>query len=509
MFSRLYLNLASETPITVRENDKPTLAPPGKPGRVNEDVVKAIWLEQPWGANPVRDVNGKRVEILSPGWLNGGAGPDFRNAVYKIDGGPLLKGDVEIHVRSSDWARHGHHKDPAYDNVGLHVVLYSDVKGVEKLTRSGVPALEIELAPVCSAAIDRIRTQAPLDPSHINFALITGKCAGALKGLGADRAMTLLDAAGEGRCDLKSRRYTEAMKRGDGARELYTGIMESLGYSAFKPQFTRLARAATVERLKNMLGGVGWRSRRIMLQGVLFGVAGLLPDASIQKTEPGDETAEYMGKLGEAWSHASAKFDFKPEIPPGEWRLAGTRPANYPAGRIAGMACFLAAHIDDDLETLFARALDGMGDGGGPGAVKRGIEKIEKLFETPPAEYMSTHYTIGGKKLSRPRSLIGTDRVTVMVVNVIIPYMLARARRISSASEEEAVRRIYHETPPGQSNSIVGFMADRLSSEFSKKELTGKTPRQQGLIQIYADYCTANGKGCEDCGFLKYIGKLR
>jgi hypothetical protein len=509
MFSRLYLDLAAETPITVRENDKPILAPPGKPGRVNEDMVKAIWLEQPWGANPVRDVNGRRVEILSPGWLNGGAGPDFRNAVYKVDGGPIVKGDVEIHVRSSDWARHGHQKDPAYDGVGLHVVLYCDVKGVDKFTRSGGVALEIELAPVCSAAIDRIRTQTPLDPSHVNFALITGKCAAALKGLGADKAMTLIEAAGEGRCDLKSRRYTEAMQRGEGARELYTGIMESLGYSAFKAQFARLAHAATVERLKEMLDGVSWRSRRIMLQGVLFGVAGLLPDASVHKTEPGDETAEYAAKLGEAWSHASVKFDFKPEISPGEWKLAGTRPANYPAGRIAGIACFLSAHIDDDMETLFARALDGMGDGGGTGEVKRGLGKIENLFDTPPAEYMATHYTIGGKKLAHARKLIGSDRVTVMVVNVIIPYMLARARRMLSAVEEEAIRRIYHAIPAGQSNSVVSFMADRLSSEFSKKELTRKTPCQQGLIQIYADYCLANGKGCEDCGFLKYIGKLR
>jgi hypothetical protein len=508
MFSRLYLDLASETPITVRENDKPILAPPGKPGRVNEDVVKAIWLEQPWGANPVRDINGKRVEILSPGWLNGGAGPDFRNAVYKVDGGPIVRGDVEIHVRSSDWARHGHHKDPAYDSVGLHVVLYCDVKGVDKFTRSGGVALEIELAPVCSAAIDRIRTQTPLDPAHVNFALITGKCGAALKALGTDKAMTLLDAAGEGRCDLKSRRYTEAMQRGEGARELYTGVMESLGYSAFKAQFARLARAATIERLKDMLDGVSWRSRRIMLQGALFGLAGLLPDTSIRKSEPEDETAEYMAKLGEAWSRAAMNYDFKPEILPGEWRLAGTRPANYPAGRIAGMACFLAAHIDDDMETLFARALDGMADGDS-GAVKRGLAKIENLFETPTAEYMATHYTIGGKKLARPRKLIGPDRVTLMAVNVIIPYMLARARRVASAADEEAIRRIYHAIPPKSSNSVVNFMADRLSAEFPKKELIGTTPRQQGLIQIYADYCLANGKGCEDCGFLKYIGKLR
>lgn len=509
MFSRLYLDLAAKTPITVRENDKPIMAPPGKPGRVNEDVVKAIWLEQPWGANPVRDVNGRRVEILSPGWLNNGAGPDFRNAVYKVDGGPLVKGDVEIHVRSSDWTRHGHHTDPAYDGVGLHVALYCDVKGVEKRTRSGGRAIEIELAPVCSTAIERIRTQTPLDPSHVNFALITGECGDALKKLGPEKAMTLIEAAGEGRCDLKSRRYTEAMKRGDGARELYTGIMESLGYSAFKAQFARVARAATVERLKAMLDGVSWRSRRIMLQGVLFGVAGLLPDASIRKAEPGDETAEYLARLGEAWSHTAVKFDFKPEIPPGEWKLAGTRPANYPAGRIAGMACFLAAHLDDDMETLFTRALDGMADGGGAGAVKRGLEKVESLFETPPGEYMATHYTFGGKKLARPRNLIGADRVTAMVVNVIIPYMLARARRMSSASEEERIRKIYHALPSGQSNSVVSFMADRLSAVFSKKNLARKTPRQQGLIQIYADYCLANGKGCEDCGFLKYVERLK
>ena len=70
-------------------------------------------------------LNGASLRVLSPGRWNRMAGPDFRNAKLELNG-TALRGDVEIHGKTSDWISHGHGGDPAYDGVILHVVRHDD-----------------------------------------------------------------------------------------------------------------------------------------------------------------------------------------------------------------------------------------------------------------------------------------------------------------------------------------------------------------------------------------------
>jgi len=136
MRSNIYLDLCETTPPIVREGKaKPDDT---APRRVREEAVVSIWMEQPWGAYPVRDVRGKMVEIISPGWIKGGAGPDFRDALFRYDNGDVEKGDVEIHVRSSDWLRHKHFRDPAYNDTRLHVVGAREARPHEGSIASGI-----------------------------------------------------------------------------------------------------------------------------------------------------------------------------------------------------------------------------------------------------------------------------------------------------------------------------------------------------------------------------------
>ncbi|MBI4667450.1 MAG: DUF2851 family protein [Nitrospinae bacterium] len=509
MFSRLYLDMTSSISLFVREKenrgDKPV--PQRHSPRVREDMVKALWMEQPWGASPIRDIAGNLIEIISPGWLNGSFGPDFKDALFRLNGGPVEKGDVEIHVRSSDWMAHKHHLDPGYDKTRLHVSLYSDLGQKTRPSKhSGAALIEIELAPVCASFIDRIRAEVTSPSLAVDPAKVTGRCGGQFERLGPEKGIEVLEAAGEGRCELKSGRYATAMAHESGPEELYRGILEALGYSAFKTNFARLAGWLSLDRLKSVLDGVEWRNRSMALQGAFFGVAGLLPEPSLRREKNWDaETVEYIGKLSEAWSRASSTLPVSPGFSVQDWRLAGTRPANYPMGRLAGVADFLSIHLDSDLEALLARLTDSAGENGAQGK----FEKAMGLFQSKEGGYFTTRYTFGGRRLAQPRKLIGPERVAAILINVVAPYFLAKARRNSNRQLEERVRELYHSIPPGQPNSIARFMAQRLApAPVQARALVKTAPRQQGLIQIHTDFCSANEKGCEDCRFAKYLAKL-
>ena len=90
--------------------------------RTDEKLLHYVWRHKLYPLQPLHTTTGQTVEVIDPGLPNThDAGPDFFNAKLKIDG-TLWVGNVEIHVRASDWHRHGHDRDKAYDSVILHVV---------------------------------------------------------------------------------------------------------------------------------------------------------------------------------------------------------------------------------------------------------------------------------------------------------------------------------------------------------------------------------------------------
>ncbi|MGM9685397.1 MAG: DUF2851 family protein, partial [Bacteroidaceae bacterium] len=92
-----------------------------------EELIHYVWKHKIFPLKALATTDGHPIEVIDPGLHNHGAGPDFFNAKVRIDG-QLWVGNVEIHVRASDWFRHNHQSDPAYDNVILHVVGIDDAK---------------------------------------------------------------------------------------------------------------------------------------------------------------------------------------------------------------------------------------------------------------------------------------------------------------------------------------------------------------------------------------------
>ena len=92
-----------------------------------EHLLHYVWKHKLFPLKVLQTTNGLPVEVIDPGLQNPNAGPDFFNAKLKIDGA-LWVGNIEIHTHSSDWFRHGHHSDKAYDSVILHVVSEADTE---------------------------------------------------------------------------------------------------------------------------------------------------------------------------------------------------------------------------------------------------------------------------------------------------------------------------------------------------------------------------------------------
>lgn len=492
-------------PPIVREAGAGQSRPPVR--RVREDAVKSIWMEQPWGSGHIRDVKGRKLEIISPGWLHGSSGPDFKNAVFRIDGGAAEKGDVEIHVRSSDWNFHKHNTDPRYNNTRLHVVLYCDSRAAARFTSDGAPLVEIELAPICAGALDRIRSHQPLAPGMADMKSVTGRCAASLQRIGEEKTAMLLEAAGEGRCELKSRRYMEAMRRGEGREELYSGIFEAMGYSAFKSQFRGLAVAAPLSKTRAVLENVTARKRPAVMTAILMGAAGLLVNPVTMAGGLDFESSEFINNLWEIWTDFGQRHEIKAAFTREDWRFAGTRPANFPQGRIAALAHFLASHAEGDMESLFVRAVDNFPAGGAKREIAAWMDGFSRLFPSPQESYFARRYTFGGKVIAGgPRRLVGPERAGIIFINVAAPYLLARARMKDSRADEEKIRLAFHASAAAEKNSVISFMSDRLLG--NRPGMGRGTAAMQGLIQIYSDFCVANERGCGDCRFAAYAEKM-
>ena len=109
-----------------------------------EHLLHYVWKHKLFPLQILQTTEGLRVEVIDSGLQNSDAGPDFFNAKLKIDG-TLWVGNIEIHTHSSDWYRHGHNNDKAYDSVILHVVEEADTE-VTCSDGETIPQLALDLS---------------------------------------------------------------------------------------------------------------------------------------------------------------------------------------------------------------------------------------------------------------------------------------------------------------------------------------------------------------------------
>lgn len=448
-------------------------------GPVPEHVLQCIWYDQLFSGDALRSVEGHDLKVYSPGWWNRQEGPDFRGAQIAFNG-KLYTGDVEVHLRAPDWRAHGHHLDSRYDEVILHVVL--DEGGTTPVTTSQgrvVPLLA--LRPYLN---DDFRRMAALMQEETPPCGTGG--AGACRELTARRGVKplarLLNLAGEWRMLQKARALRERMDHAGADQAVYEAFLYACGFSHFKHHFHAIARNMPYERARQLA-----RQDSMLLETALLQIAGLMPE----QLPEGTGAVPHFARL------RALRRDHLPGLKrlPLMWRRAGVRPNNYPERRLAGAARFLAVTsgegLSASLEAIWREDFS---------ALQR-RRAFESLFPAALG-FWSKHCTWAGKTLARPSAPLGAGRIRSIIGNVFIPAGLALARRNRDRSREERILSFFSTLPPEPGNHVVSAMLPRMLAADLALKLTFQ--RQQGLLQVYQDWCEQNAS-CRECGLLRYL----
>jgi hypothetical protein len=425
---------------------------------VSERLVQCIWYDQ--RILTLRTVDGQPVTVVFPGWWNLEAGPDFRHATVKIGDQPEVTGDVEVHLRADDWAHHGHGHDRLYDDVILHVVLWETGSEFAPRTRHGEPIPQVVIQHQLAASLEQLHDEIDLDAYPHNAHGHGGGCAATIKSLTGEALAALMESAGDERFAAKARKFSRWIHRIGAEQAFYEGWMEALGYKANKSAFRSLAQRLPVGDTR-------------VNAAIVFGVAGFLP------TKLSDA---YGKRLWSQWW--KVRPDLEDRILPKEaWRLHGIRPANHPHRRLGATVALLKKHGN-----LLEKVIGAIESDGDPG----------KLFLQVRDDYWSTHFTLGGKTQRQPVELIGESRANEIVANVILPFVAA----LDDDRLRAKAKARYDTLRAAPSNSILRLAGQQLFETPAIARRLLKTARQQqGLMQIFQDFCLNDKSACRQCQF--------
>lgn len=430
-------------------------------GRVPEAFVAWLW-EQHCGKRILWTTAGERLQVIYPGRRGGSWGPDFRGALLCI-GATVVRGDVEIHVRARDWRLHGHDADPAYGATVLHVVFHAE---------SGRPARRIDGAVLPTVAL------APFAGPDVSGLLAQWRAAGATPPnpqpcLSVEEAALLLDRAGMDRFDAKVARFEADLTCVDPRQALWAGTLETLGYARNAGPFRQLA-----DRVP-LLEAQASAHDSIQLVALLLGESGLLPCQRGRLALDG-----YTDAVQLAWRATGRRG---PGHPLG-WTWVGSRPGNGPVRRVAAAAALLADPAAQPLDAGVLAVLAEL-----PGS--RVAAALRTLLLRSGQQYWPEHGDLG-RPLRRASALLGPDRAADAVVNALLPWAAAVARRDGNRVLEKATRAAYRAHPPLSHNQITRHMARQIIGVAGRSVVTTAC-RQQGLIHIYRGWCDA--RDCAAC----------
>ncbi|MDY6918275.1 MAG: DUF2851 family protein [Chloroflexota bacterium] len=257
---------------------------------ITESMVCRVWQGRALRGRWLVMADGRWVRVVHPGRPNPVAGPDFHHAIVATAGGEA-RGDVEVHVRSSSWRHHGHHRDPQYNGVILHVVMWDDAPGrTVRADGASVPVVALHPYVEVTGAAAMVAARE--------------RCWNAARWLGVEGMGRVLDRAGDERFRAKAGRFGDRLKACGADQAVYEGLMRALGYGGNGRAFEALARRVPLQVLEECAVAGGSSAVERELGRALDAGAGGLP-----------------------------------------WRRCGIRPANMPSRRIAAAAPLLARYV--------------------------------------------------------------------------------------------------------------------------------------------------------------------
>lgn len=438
-----------------------------------ERLLQAVWFHQRILREKLLTTDGRAVQILHPGFWNHEAGPDFRRAVVRFDGEAPSVGDVELDLRSADWRGHGHHANPAFKNVVLHVVWDGeDCTGqrtlvLKPLLDSPLPELAIWLGSETARSF-------PLE--------LLGRCCAPLREFEPARLRGLLHQAALIRFQAKAAQLQARAREAGWEQALWEGLFRALGYKQNLWPMQRLG------ELRARLCPAREPLDVFTLQARLLGMAGILPRELTRHRSGNDR---YLRRLWDCWWRERESFA-DCTLPRSLWKFSGIRPANHPQRRLALAAHWLVdAKLPSRLENWCARSIE----------PPRQAAALLDCFQVEPDTFWFHHWTLNSARLERPQLLLGSTRVTDLAVNVVLPWLWIRAVEGQNETLRTELERRYFSWPSSEDNAVLRLARQRLLGPSSSARVLRGSAEQQGLLQIVRDFCEHTNALCAECQF--------
>lgn len=408
---------------------------------LKEELLHHIWQHRLFDHNGLKTVGGQPIEVLKVGTLNSNAGPDFQNARIKV-GATEWAGNVEIHIKSSDWLRHGHQDDAAYSNIILHVVFEDDLK--EPLGQ--FPTLELKhlVSDQVLRRYENLDTSSDELPCGKRFLEVPDLVRSAW-----------LDSLLIGRLQRKSEWMSHLVEacEGDLEQAFTVVVFQAFGMKVNAEPFEQLAKHIPWKVFSKHQDNLS------QLEALLFGTAGFL-------AEPKDDHQKDLKKEFDFLSH---KYQLKP-LEASVWKFLRLRPANFPTVRLAQLAALFQS--TGAFFNWFSN--------------QKEIDPKQLMLE--PSSYWKNHYNFGTE--SKPKSKrIGKTMARNIIINAVAPFLFVTAHRQAKPELQDHALNLLQQLESESNVKVNAFVNEGLKVR--------NAAESQALIELKTHFC--DHKKCLTC----------
>ncbi len=394
-----------------------------------ELLLHYIWQMKAFLAFPQETTDGRCVEVIDVGVHNTDAGPDFFNVKLRIDG-QVWVGNIEIHILASDWYRHKHETDAAYDNIILHVVKKAD-REVRNSRGELIPQCELRY-PTDEKQLERLL----IDRLSVCNTKITEQ-----PSLVAETwKQTLLNR----RLQKKKEAIDMLLRQShnDWEEALYITLAHNFGFHTNGLPFEMVARQTPLAYLRKH------RDNLFQLEALIIGQSSLL----------GRSEGAYWQRLRTEYAFLQKKFSLQP-VDGTLWKMGRMRPQNSPLVRLAQFAALM-----QQSEGLFAKVIQ-----------TSDVRALRELF----AVRVSDEFAAENASYS-----MGKASIDILLINTVVPYKFAYGKAHNNLRLQEEALAILQELAAEKNHIIdqwklLGIRAKNAADS-------------QALIHLYQDYCVTH-----------------
>lgn len=407
---------------------------------MKEEFIAYLWKNCLLQQESLYTTDHEQVRIVDPGLVNNDAGPDFFTSKVRINK-TLWVGNLEIHVLASDWYRHEHHLDPAYDNIILHVA-YEHDREVFNSQGKRITCLEIK---------NHFQKHLLNNYMDLKHARSWVPCQNSLSTTDGFILRSWLSRLLAERLERKSEEIRQYLQyfTGDWEKTFYFMLARNFGFKVNASPFGLLIQRTPMSLLhKN-------RDNQEVLEAILFGQAGMLGKVFHD---------EYPQRLQAEYAYRQKIYGLKP-VDGSLWKFCRMRPANFPTIRIAQIAKLL--HQE---EKLFERCLQATNK-----------QQLTAMLKVTASDYWTDHYQFDVASVRKVKQ-VGPDTLENILINTMVPMMFLYGQETIKPALTEKAIDLLHEISP--ENNLFTRKWRSLGIE------ARNAADSQALIELKKNYCS-------------------